>query len=303
MPEEFVRTWDRRNRFVPGQPLRAYLYRTVRNLSLNHLRDDQTRQRLLTDVIIVHSGAVPRATVAPHGHLTGLELGAEITRLIETLAPRRRDALTLSRVNGLSHEEVAAVMGCAPRTVNNHLVAALTVLRHQLSGALVAPLAWMLTSVTQRTYRCPVRSSAHSPSNATVRSWVRCGAPFPRRQRTPMTPRDARAMTRRGNGCRRAFAIPRACRHRTMTNPHRSRCSTRDCRQSDVWIIEHRTPVHPTSRQRGAGVLPQRSRYCSAELERGRPSALVTAARSRVFWWFPVTCRDAGPIPQPDIHA
>ncbi len=143
--EAFVRLWDRRDTFVPGQPLRAYLYRTVRNLSLNHLRDDQNRQRLLDDVSIVGSGAVPAAVVAPHDRVAGLELGAELTRLIDALPPRQREALTLSRVQGLSHDEAAAVMGCAPRTVNNHLVAALSFLRRQITGALVASLAWMLT--------------------------------------------------------------------------------------------------------------------------------------------------------------
>lgn len=143
--ESFVRLWDRRDTFVPDQPLRAYLYRTVRNLSLNHLRDDQTRQRLLDDVTISASAAVPRSTLGPHDALAAQELGAELTRLIDRLPPRQREALTLSRLEGLSHDEVASVMGCAPRTVNNHLVAALSSLRRQLSGALVASLAWMLT--------------------------------------------------------------------------------------------------------------------------------------------------------------
>ena len=143
--EAFVRTWDRRDTFVPGQPIRAYLYRTVRNLSLNHLRDHQTRQRLLDDVTLDGSGAVPQTMLAPDDHLAERELSAELARLIDTLPPRQREALTLSRMQGLSHDEVAAVMGCAPRTVNNHLVAALSFLRRQLSGALVASLAWMLT--------------------------------------------------------------------------------------------------------------------------------------------------------------
>jgi RNA polymerase sigma-70 factor (family 1) len=143
--EAFVRTWDHRNTFVSGQPLRAYLYRTVRNLSLNHLRDDQTRQRLLDDVTIADSGAMPRPMLGPSDHVAALELSAELARLIDTLPPRQREALTLSRIEGLSHDEVAAVMGCAPRTVNNHLVAALSFLRRQLRVGLVASLAWMLT--------------------------------------------------------------------------------------------------------------------------------------------------------------
>lgn len=143
--EAFVRTWDRRSSLAPDQPLRAYLYRIVRNLSLNHLRDDRTRQRLLDDVSLVGTAVIPQAAVAPGEHLTALELGEELTRLIAALPARQREAITLSRIEGLSHDEVADVMGCAPRTVNNHLVAALAFLRQQLSGALVASLSWMLS--------------------------------------------------------------------------------------------------------------------------------------------------------------
>ena len=143
--EAFVRTWDRRATLDVAQPLRAYLYRTVRNLAFNHLRNDQTRERLLDDVTVVDSAAVPRARISPQDRLAGLELGAELARLIRILPPRQREALTLSRIQGLSHDEVAHVMGCAPRTVNNHLVAALAALRRQLTSALVASLAWMLT--------------------------------------------------------------------------------------------------------------------------------------------------------------
>jgi len=142
--EAFVRVWDRRATLDTTQPIRAYLYRTVRNLALNRLRDHRTRERLLNDATITDTAAVPRPMIAPDDRLAGREMGAELTRLVDALPPRQREALTLSRLQGLSHDEVAQVMGCAPRTVNNHLVAALAFLRRELTGAVVAALAWIL---------------------------------------------------------------------------------------------------------------------------------------------------------------
>lgn len=144
--DAFVRLWDRRENLDPAQSLRPYLFRAVRNLAFNHRRDDRTHQRLLGDAVIDDLSAVPRRAPLPDQVASGRELERELDRLLHALPPRQREALVLSRMEGLSHAEVAEAMGCAPRTVNNHLVAALATLKRHLhhAGALVASLAWML---------------------------------------------------------------------------------------------------------------------------------------------------------------
>ena len=59
-------------------------------------------------------------------------LDARLQAWIADLPDRQREALTLSRFDGLSHAEIADVMGVSPRTVNNHLVQALRTLRDRL---------------------------------------------------------------------------------------------------------------------------------------------------------------------------
>ena len=53
---------------------------------------------------------------------------------------RRREAFRLSRYEGLSHEEIAPVMGLTPKTVNNHVVLALQHLRTRLRTYESTPL-------------------------------------------------------------------------------------------------------------------------------------------------------------------
>jgi RNA polymerase sigma factor (sigma-70 family) len=50
----------------------------------------------------------------------------------QRVADRQREALRLSRFDGLSHEEIAGMMEISPRTVNNHLVKALKHIRDQI---------------------------------------------------------------------------------------------------------------------------------------------------------------------------
>lgn len=140
--DAFVRIWDRRHTLDPSLSLRALLYRTVRNLALNHLRDEQTRRHLLEDPESAAVSARPRGAAGADLQLEASELAERLNQFIAELPPRQREALRLSRFDGLSHQEIADVMGCAPRTVNNHLVRALEQLRSRLTtlGTLVASL-------------------------------------------------------------------------------------------------------------------------------------------------------------------
>jgi len=142
--EAFVRLWDWRTRLEAETPLRAWLFRTVRNLALNLRRDATSRQQLLTDPMALASAAAPRPAPSPDAGVAGDDLAAQVSALVDELPPRQREALLLTRVEGLSHAEVSEVMGCAPRTVNNHLVAALITLRRKLGdvGMMAGALLW-----------------------------------------------------------------------------------------------------------------------------------------------------------------
>lgn len=146
--ESFIRIWERREALDPALSLKALLYRTVRNLALNALRDDQTRRVLLRDSASAFRAVLPSAPVSAEARLTAHELAEQLQRCINELPPRQREALCLSRFDGLSHEEIAEVMGCAPRTVNNHLVRALEQLRNRLAklGTIVTALSVMAGS-------------------------------------------------------------------------------------------------------------------------------------------------------------
>lgn len=145
--EAFVRLWDRRAALEADMPCRAYLFRTVRNLAFNRRRDRATQARLLDDPSAMDTAAAPRPAERPDSAVVAHETEGQLLTVLADLPPRQREAVLLSRYHGLSHAEVAAAMGCAPRTVNNHLVAALSTLRTRLTqaGALVAAFAWWIT--------------------------------------------------------------------------------------------------------------------------------------------------------------
>lgn len=127
----FVRLWEAREALDPDRSLEAYLYRMARNRAYNHHRNKRTRADKEDD-IREDSIAQPAAPELPDVEMDARVLEANLEKWIDELPDRQREALSLSRYQGLSHDAVADVMGISPRTVNNHIVRALKTLRARI---------------------------------------------------------------------------------------------------------------------------------------------------------------------------
>ena len=124
----FVSLWAARARLDPSRSLEAYVYRMARNRVYNHQRDRRThaaKHEEMQALTTLDQQGAPLPDTELHANV----LEKNIKAWVEDLPDRQREAFVLSRFNGLSHDEIAAVMGVSPRTVNNHIVRALKTLR------------------------------------------------------------------------------------------------------------------------------------------------------------------------------
>ncbi len=135
----FVSVWQDRNDIDPQQSLKSYLYKMVRNRALNHLRDHSDRMMELEKVHLTDSGRSlitghDEDTVSNEGTDRVEELAGNFRIWINELSDRRREAFELSRFEGLDHQEIADVMNLTVKTVNNHIVDALSHLRKRYNN-------------------------------------------------------------------------------------------------------------------------------------------------------------------------
>ncbi len=130
LQEVYAHLWDIRDRLDEQKSLKALLYRMVKNRCINYIRSQRSVR--LDDIAPSDQPSVEMKSEYINAESDEL-LERQLTKWIEALPPRQREAFELSRFDGLDHHEIADVMECAPRTVNNHIVSALNMLRKQLN--------------------------------------------------------------------------------------------------------------------------------------------------------------------------
>ena len=126
--ECFISLWQKRSQIDASRSLKNYLLTMVRNKSLNAIRD---RSSLDIDHDLASDGKADNVVIAMHDEdgNDGPSLEELMKSWINELPDRQKEALSLSRFEGFDHEEIAVVMEVSPKTVNNHIVAALRTLR------------------------------------------------------------------------------------------------------------------------------------------------------------------------------
>ena len=115
---------------LPKGALRPWLYRIARNLCLDHLRH---RRASPTNVGPPPTGFdAPDSTAGPATRAVGNERSELIRRALSTMPDEYREVLLLRHFEGLSREEIAAVLELSDAAVKGRLVRAAAYLREQI---------------------------------------------------------------------------------------------------------------------------------------------------------------------------
>lgn len=134
--ETFARALDGHSTFVPGTNVRAWLFRILRNLRVDAWRRAQSGPSPSRDVIDdldVDPGAA-RELLRGDEELERLRgvVAEDIEAALRSLSVDARTIVLLD-MEGLTHEELAEVLGCTVGTVKSRLSRARAKLRQRLA--------------------------------------------------------------------------------------------------------------------------------------------------------------------------
>ena len=120
----FARIWLLRGTLPEIRSFGSYLYAMTRNSALLHLKKRRP------SVTIEEFDLAVEQTI--DSHLTAADKAARIREVVENMPERRRRVFTLSRDEGKSNDEIAAILGIKKKTVENLMNAALKDIRRVL---------------------------------------------------------------------------------------------------------------------------------------------------------------------------
>ena len=113
----FVNLWLKRGIIEISTSVKAYLYKSVRNQSLNYVKKFN-RQNIETK-------SVEELELAGRDNFVmDFENNEEIENILMTLPERRKLVFKMSRIDGLKYSEIAEILSISVNTVQNHITEA-----------------------------------------------------------------------------------------------------------------------------------------------------------------------------------
>lgn len=123
----FMNIWSKRKELNIEISLKSYLFRAVKNQSLNYLK----KRYLLTESIDSEEAVEIKNDFNPEDYVFYEELKEQVLSLIDKLPPKRKLIFQMNRFDGLTFEEIAEVLSISIHTVRNQIVKALSFLNEQ----------------------------------------------------------------------------------------------------------------------------------------------------------------------------
>lgn len=127
--EVFFNYWNKKESLNIVGALEAYLYRSVRNACLNHLKHMQVRSQFA----LAQKAPLHEEENSFSDSIEVLELQERIDGCIGQLPPERQKIFKLSREEGLKYKEIAEQLGLSIKTVETQMGKALKFLRENLA--------------------------------------------------------------------------------------------------------------------------------------------------------------------------
>lgn len=134
--ETFVRVYKHRRRYRPALKFSTWLYTIAGNLARNQARWQKRHPLTLLEPEELHRIEPAADTPTPAQDLEQQERAQAVRQAVLKLAPEQRETLVLSTYEGLSHAEIAQIMGTTAKVVEMRLYRARKELRELLHGLL-----------------------------------------------------------------------------------------------------------------------------------------------------------------------
>ena len=136
----FATYWENRKQTGLSESLHAYLLKSVRNRSINWLRDKARRAEIDEEQRNIMMGRIKVMQQEELSEIFKSEVSGIFRRLMEKMPEMTRQIFFSSRFEDLTYEEIAAKYNVSPRKVKREIQSVLSMMRKSLKDYLPALL-------------------------------------------------------------------------------------------------------------------------------------------------------------------
>jgi len=129
--EVFVKMLKHANQFHGDAKLSTWLFSITANWCRDYLRKSDNKAKEAEDVLYTLPAPSEHA---PDRNLERRQDQQRIQKALEALTPEQREAILLSRYQGLSYAEIAQISGCSEGAVKTRVFRAMETLKKALAG-------------------------------------------------------------------------------------------------------------------------------------------------------------------------
>jgi RNA polymerase sigma-70 factor (ECF subfamily) len=118
----FIKIWENIDKIIYIEYRDAYIYRMARNKAIDYISQKYKEDIFINDFKLKEDYSIEEGFYAKE-----LEILIELT--VSRMPPQRKKIYEMSRIEGLTNDEIAENLGIAKKTVENHLYLALKELK------------------------------------------------------------------------------------------------------------------------------------------------------------------------------
>ena len=137
----FLKLWERKEKIQIESSLKAYLYKSVYNDSLNYLKHLKVKSTYENHAIQVMKNT---HSISASNQMMYKTLEVELRNALNALPEQCRTVFQLSRYEDLKYREIATHLSISEKTVENHMSKALKLLRLKLAEYIVTVVVWII---------------------------------------------------------------------------------------------------------------------------------------------------------------
>lgn len=127
--EVFLNFWNQRHTIDLTGNIKSYLFTATKNQIFESLRKDKSRNKMLEGFLTLSNQQNVQNEEQELSEWVKID---QVYSSLRHLPPKCREVFELAKLKGLTYSQIAETMQISPKTVENHMAKAFTILRDKL---------------------------------------------------------------------------------------------------------------------------------------------------------------------------